>query len=71
MDQQVRENVFLDRMISTLSGGFAALATVLAAIGRTASSHTQWHSARVRSAVAWRLVLTALASAGWCCARWR
>ena len=25
MDQQVRENVFLDRMISTLSGGFAGL----------------------------------------------
>jgi len=33
MAQQVRENVFLDRMISTLSAGFAALATVLAAIG--------------------------------------
>jgi predicted permease len=33
MDQQVRENVFLDRMISTLSAAFAALATILAAIG--------------------------------------
>ena len=33
MEQQVRENVFLDRMISTLSAGFAVLATVLAAIG--------------------------------------
>jgi predicted permease len=33
MSQQVRENVFLDRMISTLSAGFAALATILAAIG--------------------------------------
>ena len=33
MAQQVRENVFLDRMISTLSAGFAALATMLAAIG--------------------------------------
>ena len=33
MDQQVRENVFLDRMISTLSAAFAVLATVLAAIG--------------------------------------
>jgi predicted permease len=33
MAQQVRENVFLDRMISTLSAGFAALATILAAIG--------------------------------------
>jgi predicted permease len=33
MAQQVRENIFLDRMISTLSAAFAALATVLAAIG--------------------------------------
>lgn len=33
MPQQVRENVFLDRMISTLSAAFAALATLLAAIG--------------------------------------
>jgi predicted permease len=33
MTQQVRENVFLDRMISTLSAAFALLATVLAAIG--------------------------------------
>jgi len=30
---QVRENVFLDRMISTLSTSFALLATMLAAIG--------------------------------------
>jgi ABC-type antimicrobial peptide transport system permease subunit len=29
----VRENVFLDRMITTLSAAFAGLATVLAAIG--------------------------------------
>ena len=33
MPQQVRENVFLDRLIMTLSAGFAALATLLAAIG--------------------------------------
>ena len=33
MAQQVRENVFLDRMISTLSAGFAVLATLLAAVG--------------------------------------
>jgi predicted permease len=33
MPQQVRENVFLDRMISTLSAAFAILATVLAAVG--------------------------------------
>ena len=33
MPQQVRENVFLDRMITTLSAAFAIVATVLAAIG--------------------------------------
>jgi predicted permease len=33
MPQQVRENIFLDRMISTMSAAFAALATLLAAIG--------------------------------------
>jgi predicted permease len=33
MEQQVKENVFLDRMISTLSASFAVLATLLAAIG--------------------------------------
>ena len=33
MPQQVRENVFLDRMVSTLSASFALLATVLAAVG--------------------------------------
>ena len=33
MEQQVRENVFLDRVISTLSASFAGLATLLAAVG--------------------------------------
>ncbi len=33
MPQQVRDNVFLDRMISILSALFAGLATVLAAVG--------------------------------------
>jgi len=33
LEQQVQENVFLDRMISTLSAAFATLATLLAAIG--------------------------------------
>jgi predicted permease len=33
MPQQVRENVIMDRMITTLSAGFASLATLLAAIG--------------------------------------
>ena len=33
MAQQVKENVFLDRMISTLSSAFALLATLLAGVG--------------------------------------
>jgi ABC-type antimicrobial peptide transport system permease subunit len=33
MPQQIRENVFLDRMIGTLAAGFASLATLLAAVG--------------------------------------
>jgi predicted permease len=33
MPQQVRENVFLDRMITVLSASFASLATLLAAVG--------------------------------------
>jgi ABC-type antimicrobial peptide transport system permease subunit len=33
LPQQVKENVYMDRMISTLSAAFAALATLLAAIG--------------------------------------
>jgi predicted permease len=33
LEQQVRENVFLDRMITTMSAAFAVLATILAAVG--------------------------------------
>jgi predicted permease len=33
MPQQIKENVFLDRMISLLSAAFAILATILAAVG--------------------------------------
>jgi predicted permease len=33
MSEQIRDNVFLDRMISTLTTAFAALATILAAVG--------------------------------------
>jgi ABC-type antimicrobial peptide transport system permease subunit len=33
MEAQVQENVFLDRLISTLSASFASLATLLAAVG--------------------------------------
>jgi ABC-type antimicrobial peptide transport system permease subunit len=33
LPRQVRENVFLDRLVTTLSAAFAALATLLAAVG--------------------------------------
>ena len=33
MPQQIRENIFLDRMITTLSAAFAILATLLAGVG--------------------------------------
>ncbi len=33
MPQQVRENIYMDRMIGTLSAAFAVLATLLAAVG--------------------------------------
>ncbi len=33
MSQQVRENVYVDRVLTTLSAAFAALATLLAAVG--------------------------------------
>jgi predicted permease len=33
LPQQVRENVFMDRMVSTLAAAFALLATLLAAVG--------------------------------------
>jgi predicted permease len=33
MEQQVRENVFMDRLLMVLSGSFACLATLLAAVG--------------------------------------
>src|SRR5205814_9779875 len=33
MPEQVRQNVFLDRLISVLSAAFAVLATLLAAVG--------------------------------------
>jgi ABC-type antimicrobial peptide transport system permease subunit len=33
LPQQVQDNIFLDRMISTMSAAFALLATILAAIG--------------------------------------
>ena len=59
MPQQARENVFMDRMVSTLSAAFAFLATVLASVGLYGVLRTPCPSARARSACAWRLARTA------------
>ena len=59
------ENVFLDRMISTLSAAFALLATLLAAVGLYGVLAYRSRSARARSACAWRSAPTARAFAGW------
>jgi hypothetical protein len=69
LPQQVRDNVFLDRFISVLSTAFACLATLLAAIGLYGMLATRFHSARARSACAWRSAPRRDACAAWCCGR--
>ena len=72
MERQIRENVFLDRMISVLSTAFAAAGD--AAGGgralRRAGLHRGAAHARVRAADGARR-RRRLACAAWCCGRWR
>ena len=72
LPQQVRENVFLDRMISTLSASFAVLATLLAADRpvRRACLHRRATHTRDRPPDGARR-RAAATSARWCCARSR
>jgi predicted permease len=72
LEQQVRENVVLDRLISTLSAAFAVLATLLywPQSDSMVSSPTRWRNAHANSACAWRWAPTARACDEWCCGRW-
>jgi hypothetical protein len=70
MPQQVRENIFLDRMISTLS---AARSRCWRPCSRPSGSTACWptpsRSGRASSGCGWRSAPTAGACAGSCCAR--
>ena len=69
MPQQVRENVFLDRMITTLSAAFAIVATCWRRSACTACSPIRSRSARGSSGFAWRSAPIRSACAAWCSGR--
>jgi hypothetical protein len=53
LEQQVQNNVFMDRLMTTLSAAFAVLATLLAAVGLYGVLANRG-AADARSASAWR-----------------
>ena len=70
MPQQIRDNVFLDRLISILSVVFASLARCWPRWGSTAFSPTPSSSGRRRSASAWPSAPTPGRCAFWWSGRW-
>ena len=48
LEQQVQNNVFLDRLMTTLSAAFAVLATLLAAVGLYGHARLYRHAAHTR-----------------------
>ena len=66
MRQVIDDNVFVERMVATLSASFALLATLLAAVGSTACSRTSSHNALAKSVCVSRLALRRQDCAAWC-----